>query len=215
MFDPSKKTLVFDFGNVLIDLDFEGCFQYLERILEVDWSDRRLPEHIIKAIGQYDRGLIQDESMIWAFQQVNDKTEAREIVKAWNSLITTMPAKRLDMLVDLRKDYNIALLSNINSMHIDYALKYLKEEHGVDDFEVYFDHVFYSHMVGMHKPDVEIYNHVAKEMDVKPSDILFFDDMKVNIEGAKEAGWNAILHEPDKEILDEIEGYLEVGFNVV
>ena len=208
MLDPSKKTLVFDFGNVLIDLDFEGCFQYFEKILEVDWSDRHLPESIVKAIGKYDKGQIQDESMIWAFQQFSDKASPREIVKAWNSLITTMPEERLTMLVDLKKKYNLALLSNINNMHLNYALAYLKEAHGVEDFEVYFDKVFYSHIVGMHKPDLEIYNHVTEVLNVPPSDILFFDDMQINIEGAQKAGWHAVRHDPNLDIRDMIFEYL-------
>ena len=73
MVDQNKKTIVFDFGNVLINLDFERCFTMFEDILYVDWSERKLPQPIVNAIQKYDRGQISDEALIWAFQNENPK----------------------------------------------------------------------------------------------------------------------------------------------
>lgn len=209
MIDLSKKTIVFDFGNVLIDLDFEGCFEYFGRILEVDWSDRKLPESITKAIHRYNKGEIKDESMLWAFQQVNDKTPPRDLVKAWNSLVQTMPAHRFKLLASLKARYNLVLLSNINNLHILHIQKHFEKDHPAEDFESYFDHVFYSHIIGMRKPDDEIYLHITDTLGINPADILFLDDMLVNVEAAQKLGWNAIQHNPKNDIAKMIDGYLE------
>jgi len=209
MIDPSKKTIVFDFGNVLIDLDFEGCYEYFGRILGVDWSDRKLPESITKAIHRYNKGEIKDESMLWAFQQVNDKTPPRDLVKAWNSLVLKMPAHRFKMLASLKLKYNLVLLSNINNFHIIHIQKHFAKDHPEEDFESYFEHVFYSHIIGMLKPDNEIYSHVTDTTGINPSDILFLDDMLENIEAAQKLGWNAIQHNPQNDIAEMIDGYLQ------
>lgn len=209
MIDSSKNTIVFDFGNVLIDLDFERCFQYFERILNVDWSDRKLPDSIVNAIKKYDRGQISDEALIWAFQNVNPTANPRDIIKAWNSLIGTMPESRFAMLEKLREHYNLCILSNINSMHIDVISAYFKKSYGLTDFEDrYFDHVFYSHEIGKRKPDPEIYQYVQDTLNVEPYKLLFIDDLKENIAEAKKAGWFGHVHNPKKGIETQIESYL-------
>jgi len=213
MIDPQKKTIVFDFGNVLINLDFEKGYRYFERILEVDWKDRELPDSILNAMFKYERGQIKDESLIWTFQQFNDKVNPREIIKAWNSILEDLPLGRMDMLKELRQDYNLAVLSNINNLHITAIYDYFEKELDLHDFEDHFDAIFYSHIIGMRKPDDEIYSHVSETLNSKPSDLLFIDDMVPNVEAAKKNGWNAIHHNPKNDIRDVIDSYLrEVNF---
>ena len=209
-----RKIVIFDFGNVLINLDFDRCFKQFEEILEVDWSDRKLPISIVHAIQKYDRGHISDEALIWAFQNQNPSADPRLIKKAWNSLIGEIPQERFEMLKMLRKDFDIALLSNINRMHELHINKYLIKQLGIEDFESqYFDHIFYSHKLGMRKPDRDLYEYVVDQTKHAPEDILFIDDMKVNIETAKEHKWNAIQHNPKTEISEKIESYLrEIRF---
>jgi len=214
MVNLNKNTIIFDFGNVLINLDFERCFTFFEKILEVDWSDRKLPQDIINAIQKYDRGHISDEALIWAFQNQNPSVDPRDVIKAWNSLIGEMPMKRFEMLVQLKETYNLCILSNINNLHIKYISKYFKKEYDLDNFEgKYFDHVFYSHEIGKRKPDEEIYSYVTSTLNIKPDSILFIDDMAENIAAAKSNGWHGSVHAPKDEIVDKIKDYIkDAGF---
>jgi len=207
--DNTKDTIIFDFGNVLINLDFDKCFKIFEDILQVDWSERKLPESIVNAIHKYDRGSISDEALIWAFQNENPNANPRDIIDAWNSLIGDMPSKRFEMLIELKKSFNLCILSNINNLHINHISKYFDKEYDLLDFEDrYFDQVFYSHIIGKRKPDQEIYQYVTDELGVSKKTILFIDDMPENIEAAKKHGWNGCVHQPGKEIVDEIERYI-------
>ena len=209
MIDKSKKTIIFDFGNVLINLDFDRCFAIFEDVLNVDWSDRNLPESITNAIHKYDRGQISDEALIWAFQNLNPSANPRDIIKAWNSLIDIMPAERFTLLEQLSENYNLCILSNINSLHINTIRKYFKETYNLIDFEDrYFNQVFYSHLIGKRKPDLEVYQYVTEVLDVDKNDLLFIDDMKINIEAAQNFGWHGALHRPGEEIIDKIDHYL-------
>jgi FMN phosphatase YigB (HAD superfamily) len=56
-----------------------------------------------------------------------------------------------------------------------------------------------SHELGCAKPDPAIYLAATRRFGVAPSEILFFDDLAENVDGARRAGWRAELvdHEGD------------------
>jgi len=210
MIDPNKKTIIFDFGNVLLDLDFEGCFKSFSKLLDVDWTIKELPESISEAIGKYDRGQINDETFLWNFQQFNSKPTPRDLIDTWNSLLIGIKPIIFELLDVLSYNYNLCILSNINNFHLQWIHKYLDKTYQLIDFETrYFDHVFYSHIIGMRKPDDIIYNHVIDTLKVQPSDILFIDDLPENIEAAKKHGWNGSVHSPKDSIVDYIDNYIQ------
>ncbi len=207
--NPDKKTIIFDFGNVLIDLDFKRCFDTFEEVTGLSWDIHNMPTEITSAIHKYDRGHISDEAFLWTFQQHNSMADPRDLIRAWNSLIGDIPQKRFSMLESLRPDYNLVILSNINNLHLRKIHHYLKKAHQITDFEDrYFDHVFYSHLIGMRKPDDEIYPHVTDVLSVNKSDILFIDDLPENIEAAKSYGWHGQVHHPEDEIQLLIQDYI-------
>lgn len=208
MIDKAKKTVVFDFGNILINLDFPRCFATFKSTLGQDFSNG-LPDKTKDYMYKYDRGQINTEAFLWHLQQYNPQVEVREIIAAWNALLGDLPISRFDMLSALRSDYNIVMLSNINELHIEKIHRNLKKNHGIEDFHAeYFDKVYYSCRIGMRKPDKEIYDFVANDLRVSPTDLFFIDDMVANIEGCKEAGWNGVVHNPKEDIINNIDTYL-------
>jgi glucose-1-phosphatase len=52
----------------------------------------------------------------------------------------------------------------------------------------YFELSFASHLVGMLKPDVEIFQHVVEQLGCPPARILFLDDNQLNVASARVAG---------------------------
>ncbi len=57
-----------------------------------------------------------------------------------------------------------------------------------------FHHCTWSHRLNMAKPEIEIYNHAADALGSVPERILFIDDRKENIDGARAAGMLAIQY---------------------
>ncbi|WP_406071104.1 HAD family hydrolase [Micromonospora sp. NBC_01638] len=57
-----------------------------------------------------------------------------------------------------------------------------------------FDPVVISGEVGMRKPNPEIFAHTLKLLGVEPGAAVFVDDAVANIEGARRAGLQAVLH---------------------
>lgn len=208
--NSNNKTIIFDFGNVLIDLDFDRCFDTYRELTDIDWTMETLPSDVRTAIHKYDRGHISDEAFIWTLQQHSAKTsDPRLFIKSWNSLLLDIKPERFEMLERLRKEYNLCILSNINNLHLNYIHKYLKTTYQVLDFEDrYFDKVFYSHHIGKRKPDSEIYEYIMNNLQVAPEDVLFIDDLAENIAAAKNHGWHGQVHDPSNNIVNMIDAYI-------
>lgn len=59
---------------------------------------------------------------------------------------------------------------------------------GIDDLV---DKSFCSAFIGSAKPEAEAFLHVCAAMNVEPSDVTFFDDTEINVEGARRLGMTA------------------------
>ena len=78
----------------------------------------------------------------------------------------------------------VALFSNASSkLEADLA------EIGIDERFVV---VANSSRIGLAKPDVAAFRHVAGMLDAEPGAILFVDDRRENVAGAVEAGWHSV-----------------------
>ena len=202
------KNIIFDFGGVLIDLDIPRCI-------------RRLGEHFgisTLAVEPYQSifrrnevgATIEDEFVAELQAQSDRHIDRQEIIDVWNSMIGTVPQHRLDMLKSLNNNYNLYLLSNTNTTHIAYVYDYLKKEYDIDDFgKEYFTKDYFSHLVKMRKPNLDIYQHVLQDAQIKGQDSIFIDDNKDNVIGARAAGMHAVVHDPKIDITEVIEGYIK------
>jgi len=86
-----------------------------------------------------------------------------------------------ELLEQLSASYRLACLSNTNALHWPRVC----DELGLAR---YFEASFASHLLGMLKPDAEIFQHVIARLGVAPERILFLDDNRLNVEAAQSAG---------------------------
>lgn len=93
----------------------------------------------------------------------------------------------LAFAVSLKPDYQLGLLSNawVNA-------RPLLSRHF--DFINVFDISVFSCEVGMRKPDPAIFKVMLEKMSVGAENVVFIDDMPLNIQGAKSAGLHAIRY---------------------
>ncbi len=56
-----------------------------------------------------------------------------------------------------------------------------------------FDAVVVSCEIGLRKPDADMFNHVTDRLGVDQGSVVLVDDFEANVEGARRAGWHAIL----------------------
>jgi HAD superfamily hydrolase (TIGR01509 family) len=68
--------------------------------------------------------------------------------------------------------------------------------------------VFYSHEVGMSKPDPRIYELTCERLGVRPEEMIFLDDVPLFAEAAQRAGLQAILFPGNAQAIAEIDARL-------
>jgi putative hydrolase of the HAD superfamily len=77
-----------------------------------------------------------------------------------------------------------------------------ERHHGFEDIT---HDIVYSHEVGLAKPDPAAYALTAERLGVQPHEVLFLDDVEVNVEAARAAGWHAVLHVDTATSIREME----------
>lgn len=201
------KNILFDFGNVLFDLDLsatERAFRSMAGDAAIDAAWIRLRKD--KTLESYETGHIDTPRFIDALRHsVSPPLSPQQIVEAWNAIFVAMPLRRFQWLERLRKQYRVYMLSNINELHAAWIDAYLKREHGIENFQkTYFDRVYYSHLIGLRKPDAAAFEFVAQDAGIDPSETLFIDDLAVNIAAAEALGFQIMLHPVGEEITDRM-----------
>ena len=207
MLSKQYRNLLFDFGNVLIDLDIPLAYKRMRELLTKETGLEVFSEALVK----YEMGKTSTDIFInTLLSQCSPKVQALDIIEAWNSMLIGIPDYRLEMLTRLRPKYNLYLLSNTNELHMEWIHQYLQKKLGVADFEKrYWDGVYYSHQVKDRKPHPSIYQYVIKNAPLDPSVTLFFDDMSDNLNAAREMGFGTHLVKEKEEIAEflKVEGF--------
>jgi epoxide hydrolase-like predicted phosphatase len=96
-----------------------------------------------------------------------------------------------------RKKYITCLLTN-NTAILKRLLK--KRFKIFDDF----DYIFNSADIGLSKPNPKFFKYVLKILQTTPQKCLFIDNNSINVEVAKNLGFNAILFTTNKEFFEKI-----------
>ena len=188
------NTIIFDFGDIFINLDKEASINGLKKLGLTAWN-----EDLSQLNFQFEKGQISEENFLLGIQKHVPNASIDEILTAWNAILLDFPLRRLEFLQKLTTKYRLFLLSNTDSIHIET----FEREHGASfysDFYQCFEKVYYSFEMGMRKPDAEIFNYVLKKHDLNPTCTLFIDDKKENTDAAAALGiqvWNLQVGQED------------------
>ncbi|WP_040279956.1 HAD-IA family hydrolase [Psychroserpens damuponensis] len=192
------KTLIFDFGDVFINLDKQGAMTNALQLFEVD----ELPEELVSINTLYEQGLISTKEFIDFYTENFPKLSEKEIIDAWNFILKDFPENRLEFLKKLAKDkkYKLILLSNTNDLHMTWIANNVSF---FEEFKACFDVFYLSHEIYLRKPNADIYEFVLKENKLKAEECFFIDDTKDNTDTASKLGikvWN--IDETSQDIVD-------------
>ena len=114
--------------------------------------------------------------------------------------------------------YKIKLLSNSKKYKLICLTNVLK---GVDIFTPkerviavnyvmrYFDRIYESYKLNMRKPETRIYQYILNEMNIKPQETVFLDDLGMNLKPARQLGINTIKVVNSKDAINELDQLLE------
>lgn len=203
------KNIILDYGNVIFDLDFQRAHKSFEEIGIKDVNSFFSHKVQSSLFDDFDKGKISADDFrntIRAVTGQKDLTD-EQIDHAWNSLLIGVPKGRHELLMQLKNRYRTFLLSNNNELHYDWIMRYLKNEYQLDGNKIFFEKDYYSHLLGMRKPDEEIFDFVISTNGLKPNETLFVDDSPQHLETADRMGIQTILATPQntfEKIVQEI-----------
>ncbi|MDT0557523.1 HAD-IA family hydrolase [Ichthyenterobacterium sp. W332] len=192
------KTLIFDFGDVFINLDKQGAIDNALKLFNI----KTFSEDMLKINMDYEQGFITTDIFL-EFYKVNFPQHTENtIIEAWNFILKDFPYHRVEWLKALKNigNYNLILLSNTNSLHIDYIKKHVSF---YNEFKSLFNAFYLSHKIGMRKPNKNIFQYVFEQHSLNPNNCLFIDDTIENTNAAKELGlnvWN--IDETSEDVID-------------
>jgi putative hydrolase of the HAD superfamily len=107
----------------------------------------------------------------------------------------------LDFALSLRSRYKTAILSNAWPE----ARRMLENKYKVTP---YFDLIMISAEERVAKPDPAIYQAAARRLGVRPQECVFVDDFPENIQGALQAGMQAVQFMNTDQVLAELKALL-------
>ena len=182
------KNLIVDFGGVLIDLDRQRCLENFRELGLPDVEHTLDLYHQQDFFQQYEKGLISSADFRNVIREkIGKDVDDARIDAAWNSFLVSIPTYKLDLLLALRKDYVVYLLSNTNEIHWEWSCEHAfpYKAFRVED---YFEHIFLSYEMKMAKPDEEIFRKVLDDAGLDPKETFFIDDSEANCMTARSLG---------------------------
>ena len=195
-------TIIFDFGDIFINLDKPKVEEELRKIGLTEWNDT------LKELNHnYEIGQISENEFLTGFQQQIPTVAMDEIKKAWNSILADFPLYRLEFLEDLTSKYKLFLLSNTDFTHIEEVKRKVGSEFH-NRFINCFEKVYYSFEMGMRKPDESIYQFVIEKHQLNPNKTLFVDDKNENTNAAQKLGLQVWNLQVGKEDVIELQSFL-------
>ena len=185
-------SYIFDIGGVLIKYDHEAAIKHLAGSGEYNIEAiRTLFMEDLLYLTQTGRIAMAD------FYETHVKRAMPGItleglIEKYIEYFEVNP-EGFELMLELKnRGRKVYILSNLAEYH-KVAL-----EHKIPGF---FEHSilnFLSYDMGYYKPEAEIYQDVIRKTGERPENLVFFDDLPQNIEGAKKAGMKGMVFSNDR-----------------
>ena len=201
------KAIIWDFGGVITSSPFEA-FNKFEEV-------NGLPKDIIRTINSENSDMnawAQFESNSITIDQFNDlflkeakakgfDIKGRDIIKLLKGSIRE---NMVSFLRELKSDFKLGCITN--------NVKSSSEENTDNETEEamsIFDHVIESSIVGIRKPNPEIYMMSCDALNVSPDQCIYLDDLGINLKPARELGMTTIKVIQPEDAIQEVRNLLK------
>jgi len=197
------KNIIFDLGGVIINLDNQRTTDAFVALGLKNIREYFGHGHAASFFKDYEVGRINDREFIDAIRETGGLTASDQaIIDGWNALLLDFPSERIALLKQLQKNYRIFLFSNTNALHLAALRGIYTRTFGSGSLEDLFERTYYSHLLGMRKPDKASYEYILRENGLEGQETLFVDDAIINVEGAEQSGLKGLFLRPGISLLD-------------
>lgn len=177
------SVLLFDLGQVVLNVRLEHAFSHWARCAGIDPRELAARYHVGDAYAQHEIGALTGQQFFAALREMlGIDIDDRQFEDGWNSVFDGVHGEVHRAIVQARQRRRVYAFSNTNRTHRRRFMALYAAEMAV------FERIFDSSEIGLRKPDVAAFDHVVGEIGTPASQILFFDDLPENIDGAARAG---------------------------
>ena len=195
------RHIVFDIGKVLIHYDPDLPFSRLiPDVEERRWFFENICTHDWNI--EQDRGRTWEEAESLLIALHPDHAEnIRNFRRHWHEMVPHAYEDSVALMLELLDaGHDVTMLTNFAADTFVEARRrfpFLDRPRGVT----------VSGEIGMIKPDRGIYDHHVNRFGLDPAATIFIDDSQKNVDGAKAAGWQAVLFQNAKALEEDLERF--------
>ena len=201
------KAIIWDFGGVITSSPFDA-FNEFEEV-------NGLPIDIIRTINSENPDMnawAQFESNSITIDQFDDlflkeakakgfDIKGRDIIKLLKGSIRE---NMVSFLRELKSDFKLGCITNnVKPSSEENTDNETKEAMSI------FDHVIESSIVGIRKPNPEIYMMSCDALNVSPDQCIYLDDLGINLKPARELGMTTIKVIQPEDAIQEVRNLLK------
>ena len=201
------KAIIWDFGGVITSSPFEAFNKFEEA--------NGLPKDIIRTINSENSDMnawAQFESNSITIDQFNDlflkeakakgfDIKGRDIIKLLKGSIRE---NMVSFLRELKSNFKLGCITNnVKPSSEENTDNETKEAMSI------FDHVIESSIVGIRKPNPEIYMMSCDALNVSPDQCIYLDDLGINLKPARELGMTTIKVIQPEDAIQEVRNLLK------
>lgn len=178
------EAVIFDLGNVLIDFDHLIAAKKIARLTNMAAQEIYELFFDSELTSLFEEGRISPSEF---FVKVKEKLDLgldyERFASIWNEIFffSEKNSGVYSIAKSLKKNYKLALITNINILHFDY----LKKNFPVFDI---FDPIVTSFQIGFRKPHPLIYKKTLEMLRVLPENVFYTDDRADLVSKAKDSG---------------------------
>ena len=201
------KAIIWDFGGVITSSPFDA-FNEFEEV-------NGLPKDIIRTINSENPDMnawAQFESNSITIDQFDDlflkeakakgfDIKGRDIIKLLKGSIRE---NMVSFLRELKSNFKLGCITNnVKPSSEENTDNETKEAMSI------FDHVIESSIVGIRKPNPEIYMMSCDALNVSPDQCIYLDDLGINLKPARELGMTTIKVIQPEDTIQEVRNLLK------
>jgi len=196
-------NIIFDLGGIFINLDFQKTTQAFQQLGIQNFQQFFSQNHSNDLFIALETGKITPNEFFESLRKTTGiNADNQTITNAWNAMLLNFPPERIEWLNKINKQYPVYLFSNTNIIHYNCFMQLFQRDVGMQNFNEQFLKAYYSHEMGMRKPDADGFEYILQQNNLKPEETLFIDDTVANINTAKALGFQTIHLTAPQTVLD-------------
>jgi len=195
-------NLVFDFGGVIYQIDFNRQKKAFSDIGIQGFEKLYSQANQNSLFCDLETGKLSEHDFREKLAGLIGKSLSTEkIDELWNSILIDYFHGNVSLLQKLKSRYRLFILSNTNSIHYQFYARQFMNKYGYDLNEL-FEKSYWSFKIGMRKPNNDIFEKIITENGLTRQNALFIDDTIQNIESAEQCGLTSYHLKKADDLMD-------------